>query len=171
MIRCLRTIRSQLNVLFWRFENVAVTRALEAGGMESESENVFGDELGLSQCFTAHSGTQGGHTGRAWRIRLAEKKRGTKRPGHAFRHVARPKTHRSETTTVGSLLRCVHTIQIKLRGRQGRQDLLRCASIRIGLGWLRPEGAQSAICALLTPFITYKHPLQHTNRLRCPSLL
>jgi hypothetical protein len=102
---------------------------------------------------------------------LAEKKRGTKRPGHGFRHVAQPKTHRSETTTVGSLLRCVHTIQIKLRGRQGRQDLLRCASIRIGLGWLRPEGAQSAICALLTPFITYKHTLQHTNRLRCPSRL
>ena len=33
------------------------------------------------------------------------------------------------------------------------------------------EGAQGAICALLTPFITYKHTLQHTNRLRCPSRL
>jgi len=30
--------------------------------MESESENVFGDELGLSECFTAHSGTAGAQT-------------------------------------------------------------------------------------------------------------
>ena len=105
-----------------------------------------------------HGETQGGHTGRAWRIRLAEKKRGTKRPGHAFRHVARPKTHRSETTTVGSLLRCVHTIQIKLRGRQGRQDLLWCASIRIGLGWLRPESRERRV-----QFALCWHHLSHTN--------
>ena len=30
--------------------------------MEAESENVFSDELGLSECFTAHSGTVGAQT-------------------------------------------------------------------------------------------------------------
>ena len=103
-----------------------------------------------------HGETQGGHTGRAWRIRLAGKTGGTKR--HGFQQVAQTKTHRSETTTVGSLLRCVHTIQIKLRGRQGRRDLLWCASIRIGLAWLRPESRERRV-----QFALWWHHLSHTN--------
>jgi len=105
-----------------------------------------------------HGETQGGRTGRAWRIRLAEKTGGTKRPGHGFQPMAQTKTHRSETTTVGSLLRCVHTIQIKLRGHQGRQDLLWCASIRIGLAWLRPESRERRV-----QFALWWHHLSHTN--------
>jgi len=100
-----------------------------------------------------HGETQAGHAGRAWHIRLAEKTGGTKR--RDFQPVAQTKTHRSETTTVGSLLRCVHTIQIKLRGRQGRRDLLWCASIRIGLAWLRPESRERRVQFALC--------LSHTN--------
>jgi len=65
-----------------------------------------------------HGETQGGHAGRARRIRLAETRgysRKTKR--RQFRPVAQPETNRSEATTVESLLLRVHTLQIKLRGR------------------------------------------------------
>jgi len=103
-----------------------------------------------------HGETQGGHAGRAWHIRLAETTGGTKRRN--FQPVAQIKTHCSETTTVGSLLQCVHTIQIKLRGRQGRQDLLWCASIRIGLAWLRPESRERRV-----QFALWWHHLSHTN--------
>ena len=103
-----------------------------------------------------HGETQGGRTGRAWRIRLTETTRGTKR--HGFQPVAQTKTHRSETITVGSLLRRVHTIQIKLQGRQGRRDLLWCVSIRIGLAWLRPESRERTV-----QFALCWHHLSHTN--------
>jgi len=87
--------------------------------------------------------TQGGHAGRAWRIRLADTRgysRKTKRC--EFRPVALTETNRSEVTFVGSLLRYVHTLQIKLRGCPRRQALRRCASIQIRPGWLRSESRE-----------------------------
>ena len=159
--------------------------------MDAECEDVFSDELGLSECFTAHSSTAGAQglaenacRGRCtpaqsrhiqhgrllqWQVIRACRiqssvprailqhgsgRSGCGRPENVvlqrgkrrdFQPVAQIKTHHSETTTVGSLLRCVHTIQIKLRGRQGRQDLLWCASIRIGLAWLRPESRERRV--------------------------
>jgi len=84
-----------------------------------------------------HGETQGGQTGRAWRIRLA----GTRGCSHEttrrdFQPVAQTETNRSEATTVGSLLRCVHTLQVKLRGRPRQHALIRCASIQIRPGWV-----------------------------------
>ena len=127
--------------------------------------------------FVVHSKTQGGYAGRAWRIRLADMAgycRGTKRRN--FRSVAQTKANRSEATTVGSLLQCVHALQIELPGRPRRQDLHWCASILIQPGWLRPESRERAVQFLARqgiaiPFTTYTHTLKHTNHPRCQSRL
>ena len=93
-----------------------------------------------------HGETQGGHAGRAWRIRLVETRGySRKTTRREFWPVAQTETTRSEATTVGSQLRCVHTLQIKPRGRPRRQALLRCASIRIQPGWLRPESRERGV--------------------------
>jgi len=93
-----------------------------------------------------HGETQVGQTGRAWRIRLAD----TRGYSHEtrrcdFRPVAQTETNRFKATTVGSLLRCVHTLQSKLRGCPRRQALLRCALIQIRPGWIRPETRECGV--------------------------
>ena len=114
-----------------------------------------------------HGETQGGQTGRAWRIRLADMAgycRGTKRRN--FRSVAQTKANRSEATTVGSLLQCVHALQIKLPGRPRRQDLHWCASILIQPGWLRPESRECGVqlfCERSSDHIHHVHT--HTQTL------
>jgi len=64
-----------------------------------------------------HGETQGGQAGRARRteVHLAD----TRGYSHAttrrdFQPVAQTKTNRCEANTVGCLLRCVHTLQVKL---------------------------------------------------------
>ena len=93
-----------------------------------------------------HGETQEGHAGRVWRIRLADTRgssRKTNRRG--FRPVPQTETNHSEATTVGSLLRCVHTLEIKLQGSPQRQALLWCASIWIRPGWLRPLSRECGV--------------------------
>jgi len=106
-----------------------------------------------------HGETQGGQAGRARRIRLAD----TRGYSHAttrrnVRQVAQTETNRSEATTVGSLLRCVHTLQVKLRGRPLQQALLWCVSIHIRLGTSRG----SAEC---NPFVETRSsdPIHHVH--------
>jgi len=124
--------------------------------------------------FVVHSKTQGGYAGRAWRIRLADMAgycRGTKRRN--FRSVAQTKANRSEATTVGSLLQCVHALQIELPGRPRRQDLHWCAFNQDGWGPSRGS-AQCNFFArqgVMIPFSTHTHTLQQTNHPRCQSRL
>ena len=84
-----------------------------------------------------HGEIQGGQAGRARRteVHLAD----TRGYSHAttrrdFQPVAQTKTNRCEANTVGCLLRCVHTLQVKLWGRPRQQVLLRCAKIQIRHG-------------------------------------
>jgi len=121
--------------------------------------------------------TQGGHAGRAWRIRLADTRgysRKTKRC--EFRPVALTETNRSEVTFVGNLLRYVHTLQIKLRGCPRRQALRRCASIQIRQDDWGPSRG-SAECnffvrhGIVIPFTTYTHTFKHMYHPGCQSRL
>ena len=115
-----------------------------------------------------HGETQGGHAGRAWCICLADTRgcsHETKR--RDFRPVAQTETNCFKATTVGSLLQCVHTLQVKLRGRPRQQALLQCASIQIRLGWVRHESRE---CGVQFFFETRSSDPIHTHSNICIAL-
>ena len=74
--------------------------------------------------------------------------------------MAQTEANRADTTTVGSLLRYVQTVQNDLRGRPRRQDLLWCASIRIRT--VKPESRERAVEFLALQGVVISLPYIYT---------